>query len=163
MADRPITAEATMATTSTSYFGDVHATVLRQHAEIRARLRGLDAGATPVAAPLATVFMRVSLLRLASLLDAHLLFEELELAPHIRELDAWGPAREAAMLAEHVEQRARLQQVCAAAEGAAADDLELAHQASSLVVSLLEDMAREEHHLLEVQWLDEHGADQMTG
>ena len=50
----PVTAEATMGTLG-SCLGDVHATVLRQHAEIRTRLRGLDAGAAPAASPLATV------------------------------------------------------------------------------------------------------------
>jgi len=144
-----------------SYLGDVHATILRQHAEIRARLRALDAGAA--SSPLAAVYLRVSLFRLAILMESHLQFEELELAPRIRDLDAWGSVREAAMLTEHAEQRTRLEHVCFLAESESSDEMELAREASWLVVSLLEDMAREERELTELERLGTGLLDQMTG
>jgi hypothetical protein len=150
----------------TGSFRNVHATVLRQHAELRARLRGLDSAVAPDGSPLSVAYQRISLLRLAMLFEAHLQFEEAELAPRIREIDSWGPAREAAMLAEHVEQRRRIQRACVVAEDPESDGLELAHSVSSLVVNMLEDMAREELQLSELELLDEEGplsCDQMTG
>jgi hypothetical protein len=145
-------------------FGDVHARVLRQHAEIRARLRGLDAGAVHACSPHAGIHLRVSLFRLAVLLESHLQYEEMELAPLIRELDAWGPAREAAMLAEHAEQRTRLEHACFLAESEATGDLELGREVSEVVVSLLDDMAREERELSDLAGLAAGTPlEQMTG
>ena len=147
-----------------SCLGDVHATVLRQHAEIRARLRGLDAGAAPAASPLATVYLRVSLFRLAVLLESHLLFEELELLPRVRALDAWDAVREAAMLAEHADQRTRLEHVCFVAESEWTGSADLARAVSGLVVRLLDDMAEEERELTEITRLAADGPlEQMTG
>lgn len=149
--------------TSSDRFGDVSATVLTQHAEIRARLRDLDmlGGPTPSAA--AALHLRISLLRLASLFASHLAFEERALAPWMREVDAWGPDREAAMLAEHDEQRRRFSSICAMAEASTADELGFAHEVSSLVVTVLEDMSREERQLSLLGWLYDYGAEQMTG
>lgn len=145
-------------------FGDVHAAILRQHVEIRARLRGLDAGATPGSSTLFTALsLRVSLFRLAVLFESHLRYEELELAPRIRDLDAWGAAREAALLAEHDEQRTRIERACFVAESEVIGG-DLAHEVSSLVVSLLDDMAREERELSELEQLCTGGQlEQMTG
>lgn len=143
-------------------FSDVHAIVLRQHEEIRARLLGLDMCISPVSA--ATAYLRVSLLRLALVMESHLTFEEQELAPRIRELDAWGAVRERAMLAEHAEQRTRLEHACALAESETTADLELAREVSSLVVSLLDDMAREERELVHLELVSADGLlEQMTG
>ena len=147
-----------------SYLGDVHATILRQHAEIRARLRGLEAGAAPACSPLATVYLRVSLFRLAVLLESHLLYEERELAPRIRDLDARGQARVAAMVAEHAEQRTRLEHVCFLAESEPTEDADVVREVSDLVVSLLDDMSREELELVEIERLCTDAApDRMTG
>lgn len=163
MAYGPVTAEATMGTVPT-YFGEVRASVRRQHAEIRARLRGLDAGATPGSSAVSALNLRVSLFRLAVLFESHLRFEELELAPLIRELDAWGAAREAAMLAEHREQRTRLEYVCFVAESEPPFDMELGREVSRLVVALLDDMAREERELEELERLGcDDILEQMTG
>ncbi len=152
-----------MAASAESRFRDVRAVILRQHGEIRARLRGLDSGAV-AESPVATVYLRVSLLRFAALFDAHLMFEEQTLGPRIRELDAWGPAREAAMHTEHAEQRMRIQEVCAAMEDDGSDDLDFSRAVSRLVVNFLEDMAREEQELAELERLELEGiVDQMTG
>ena len=40
-------------------FRDVHANVLRQHAELRARLRGLDGGGTFASSPAAAAYQRI--------------------------------------------------------------------------------------------------------
>lgn len=149
--------------TSSEQFDDVRARVLGRHAEIRARLRDLDVVGGPVPSPVAAVHLRIALLRLAALFEAHLAVEEVELSPWIRDVDAWGPCREAAMLAEHTEQRTRLHQVCAMAEAATADELGFAHEVSSLLVSVLEDMAREERQLSLLGWIYDYGAEQMTG
>ena len=147
-----------------SCFGDLRAAVFRHHAEIRARLRGLDAFTSPASPPLAAAQLRVAVLRLAVLVESHLSFEEHELAPCIRELDAWGKEREAALLAEHVEQRARLQYICLMAESEQTSDRELACEVSWLVVSLLDDMSREEAELMELERLSTDGPlEQMTG
>jgi hypothetical protein len=148
---------------SSNHFGDVSARVLAQHAEIRTYLRELDALDGSLSSPLAAAHLRVSLLRLALLFESHLVFEELELAPWIRDVDAWGPCREAAMLDEHDHQRVRLRTICAMAEAAAIDELELSQEVSNLLVSLLEDMAREERQLSLLGWLYDYGAEQMTG
>jgi hypothetical protein len=148
--------------TSSDHFGDVSAQVLHQHAEIRARLRDLDACGT-LAPPQAASLLRVALIRLAALFESHLEFEEIELAPWMRDVDAWGPCREAAMLAEHDEQRRRLQEICAMAEASSTDDLAFAHEVSSLLVSILDDMAREERQLSLLGWLYDYGAEQIAG
>ena len=109
------------------------------------------------------VHLRSAILRLASLFESHLAFEEEELAPWIRDVDAWGPCREAAMLAEHTEQRRRLREICAMAEASSGDALDFAHAVSSLLVSVLEDMAREERQLSLLGWIYDYGAEQMTG
>ena len=149
--------------TSSDRFGDVSAVVLSQHAEIRARLRELDVLGGPMPPDAVAIHLRVELLRLASLFERHLAFEEDELAPWIRDVDAWGPCREEAMLTEHGEQRRRLREICAMAESSSADELDFAHEVSSLLVSILEDMAREERQLSLLGWLYDYGAEQMTG
>jgi len=121
---------------------------------------------TPASPQLAGVYLRVSLFRLAVLFESHLRFEELELVPRIRDLDAWGAQREAAMLAEHLEQRTRLERVCfvAEAENEPSVDMDLGREVSRLVVSLLDDMAREERELQELERLASDGPfEQMTG
>lgn len=149
---------------SSDQFGDVSAMVLHQHAELRARLRDLDLlGGGLTASPVAALHLRISVLRLAALFEAHLQFEERELAPWIRDVDAWGPCREQAMLDEHHEQRLRMQDICAMAEASSVDDLEFAHEVSRFLVSNLEDMAREERQLSLLGWLYDYGAEQMTG
>lgn len=148
---------------SSEHFGDVSAMVLSQHAEIRARLRDLDGLGGAMASPHAATHLRVSLLRLAALIEAHLEFEELRLAPWVREVDAWGPCREAAMLTEHTEQRQRLREISQMAEAAATDDLEFTHEVSRLLVGLLEEMSREERQLSLLGWLYDYGAEQLTG
>lgn len=154
-----------MDTSTTSCFADVRATVLRQHAELRALLRDLDStGWPPASARIEEVQLRVALYRLAALFEAHLAFEDLELAPRIRDVDPWGPTREALMRAEHAEQRELLREIRAAAEAdPPSSGIQLAGDASRLVVTLLEDLRKEEHDLAELEHIEVYGDDQMTG
>lgn len=142
-------------------FGDAYATVLEQHAELRERLRGLDAHTAHYAPSVALFHLRASLPRLAALFEACLGFEESELAPHIRTVDAWGPAREDAMLAEHAKQRALVARLRELAEGPLSP--ELGREVSNVIASLVDYMAREEVDLSAVEELEEWGGDQMTG
>jgi hypothetical protein len=143
---------------------DVRRTILRQHEELRARLRGLAQVATLASIRSRSSSLSVLLLRFAARFDAHLALEERELAPRIRTLDAWGSVREAALLAEHREQRIELERVCALAEDpASAGTAEVALAVNALVRDLLEDMDHEECWLRELAQIDEHGHTQMTG
>ena len=67
------------------------------------------------------------------------------------------------MLTEHTEQRQRLRAISRMTEAAATDDLELTHEASRLLVGLLEGMSREERQLSLLGWLYDYGAEQLTG
>lgn len=145
-------------------FADVHRKILEQHEEIRARIEGLEQSSRRDL-PLAQQAVRVLLLRFAAKFDTHLGFEERELAPRIREVDAWGYAREAALRAEHREQRKRLEQVFALAEEPlSTDDRSLSVAISDLAGTLREEILAEEHMLEELARIDEVGhCDQMTG
>lgn len=145
-------------------FVDVERRILQQHEEIRARIHGLE-NLERIGLPFAEGALSVLLLRFAAFFDAHLAFEERELAPRIRELDAWGGVREAALRCEHRAQRTRLEQVCALAEGSGVDDVTRLFRAiSDLAADLLEDMVEEERTLAELARIAEHGhVDQMTG
>lgn len=144
-------------------FSDVERKILEQHEEIRARIEGLRRGAERT--DWARDALRVLLLRFAAHFDTHLAFEERELAPRIREIDAWGNVREAALRAEHREQRTRVEGVCAMAEAPVESDVACLFSAiSGLADSLLEDMVAEERMLEEIARLDEYGdGEQMTG
>jgi hypothetical protein len=147
-----------------SCFHDVQRRILEQHEEIRARIRGLSRSAEQVDSPWAHRALRMLLLRLAAEFDVHLAFEERELVPRIAGLDAWGTTREAAMRAEHREQRRRIEEVCGLADEPGGENMGLALAVAELGESLLADMLAEERALVELACIDEHGhIDQMTG
>jgi len=151
-----------MVTITQSCFADVHAMVLGQHAVLRSRLCGLEASVGLAASSLADSYLRLLLVRFAALFDAHLAFEDQELAPRIRELDCWGPIRERRMLDEHVEQRKQLENMTALAESESPAHA-VAAAAARLVAELLEDMSREEDELAKLADIEAFGYDQMTG
>jgi len=148
---------------ASSSLGHVNARVFEEHVEIRARLQGLGAYAAASSSPMTGVVLRVSLLRFTRFFDAHLQFEEREVAPRIRELDAWGPVRESRMLDEHVEQRMRLARICGMAEDPSTDTSELAFEIMLFVATLLGEMEGEEHALAELEHVETYGVIQMTG
>jgi hypothetical protein len=149
----------------TRTFVEVEREILTQHRELRARIRGLVRHAERVDLPWAHDALRLVFLRFVEQFDAHLDFEDRELGPRIRELDAWGPAREAALHSEHREQRRRVEEVGALAEtlGAAASSA-FCDAVLELSDRILEDILHEERTLAELSAIDEHGhVDQMTG
>jgi hypothetical protein len=145
-----------------SHFGDVHTKILRQHAELRARLHRLDRAASAAKSPIALTHLRMLLVRLASVFKTHLAFEDRELTPRLYELDIWGPEREAELAAEHIEQRTRLEHACALAEEDPIGLHELAGEVRWLVKSLLADMDEEESALAELQRIDDILVEQMA-
>jgi iron-sulfur cluster repair protein YtfE (RIC family) len=146
-------------------FADVERTVLAQHDEIRARLRGLVNCIARFEAPAAPASVRMLLPRFAAHFESHLGFEERELAPRIRSIDAWGPVRESMMLAEHRAQRSRIEAVCALVETLAdPQPALLTTTVTQLVSELLDDMRHEEQDLEALRQIDEYGhVDHMTG
>ncbi len=142
-------------------FSEAYTLVLQQHIEVRGQLRELEAYAAGRLSPATSLQWRRSLLRVAALFEQCLGFEEAQLAPQVRAVDAWGPVREDAMLAEHVEQRALLERLRALADER--PTAELGREVSCLTARLLECMTREEVGLSSLETLDECGADQMTG
>jgi len=140
---------------------DVEHQIREQHEELRARLDNLVRNA---GLPWALRAVRVLLRRFTSQFEAHLVFEEHELAPRIRILDAWGEVREAALLTEHQQQRKRLDEVCGLADAPIADSTTLANAIQALARDLLADMREEEEHVAELVRIEEQGhIDQMTG
>jgi len=113
------------------------------------------------------------LFRFAADFEAHLAFEERELSPIVRALDAWGRVRDAAMRSEHREQRRRIEELCTLAEQFVSspstmerdDAMTLFEAVSSFADTLLKDMLEEERILAELTRIDECGpdVDQMTG
>lgn len=149
---------------------DIQKTVLSQHAELRAGLRWLamlSEGAKP-GAP-AERSLCSSLVQFAARFGAHLDYEDRELAPRIRELDAWGPIRAASLRAEHAAQRERLEFVCMRAapftsDEPAPENAGLAREVLRLVNDLVLDMKEEESWLARLAEIEEYGdTDQMTG
>jgi hypothetical protein len=109
--------------------------------------------------------VRLFLLHFAAQFEAHLAFEERELGPRVRELDAWGAAREEALHAEHREQRRRIEDVAILAEApGAADYSTFCEAVLELADRILDDMAHEEATLDALERIDLYGhVDQMTG
>jgi hypothetical protein len=140
---------------------DIHAQILRQHIELRARLRGIERLAKAVGKAEARHHLCVSLAHFAAVFEEHLAFEERELVPIMRDLDAWGPVRVAALQAEHVEQRTRVERIVAFSDAPEADRQELEGEVHWLAQSLCADMSSEEMELVSLEELDT--LPQMTG
>lgn len=150
---------------------EVQKTVLFQHAELRAGLQRLGMLADLLNAEHSTERpLRDSLLQFAALFCAHLDFEERELAPRVRELDAWGPVREASLRAEHAAQRTRLHFVCTMADPSVAPEAagpwktHFVREVLRLMNDLTVDMREEENWLAHLTEIEEFGdTEQMTG
>lgn len=142
---------------------EVHAQILRQHVEIRARMRGIERLADAHAKVEALRHLRVSLVHFAAMFEDHLAFEERELIPLVRGVDAWGPERVEAMLEEHREQRVRVERTVSFAEEGSLRISELEGEVHWLMESLLADMIREEDELRVFEEIDSSATPQMTG
>lgn len=146
---------------SESRLSSVHAQILRQHVEIRARLRGIEHLAKAAGKSTVRHHLQVSLAHFASVFESHLAFEERELLPLVQDLDAWGPVRVNAILAEHAEQRKRVERIVAFSESPDIERHELQGEVSWLAQSLIADMDGEETELGRLEQLD--STPQMTG
>lgn len=142
---------------------DVERKILEQHKEVRARVAGLNQSVERIDLPWALAALRVLLLRFANYFEDHLGFEERELVPRMREVEAWGPLRVEALFEEHADQRRRLERVCALVE----DPITITSRdmiigaVEELTSSLMADMAHEEEMLEELRCVDQ--PNQMTG
>ena len=146
-----------------SRLNEVHVQILRQHVEIRARIRGIERLAKAHGKGEAQRHLRMSLTHFAAVFEEHLSFEEQELAPLVRAVDAWGPERVRAMLDEHREQRRRVERTVALAEEETMRGHELEGEVHWLMDSLLTDMIHEEDELRSFEEIDDSSTPQMTG
>ena len=125
-------------------FDEVEQSIRAQHEELRGCIRGLVRTAEGADLPSTQQVLRCLLLRFAARFDAHLTFEEREIGPRVRQLDAWGRAREIALQAEHRDQRRRIEEVCALAEVPGAGIGAFCEAVLELADRILEDMAHED-------------------
>ena len=146
-----------------SQLTEIRAQILRQHVEIRARLRGIERLAQACHDADARRHLLVSLGHFASVFEEHLCFEERELAPLIRGVDAWGAERAAAIDGEHLEQRRRITTAVAFAEDGDVRRHELEGEVHWLAETLLADMAEEEATLLALEEIEAFATPQQTG
>ncbi len=119
-----------------------------QHDGLRLLIEGMIQIARRVpAAPEKAELLAADLLRLRAALEGHLRDEEAFLGPILARLDAWGPERLRLLHSEHAHQRALVDVLCSSLPQQA--PAELARYALILAADLLEDMASEEHSLLD--------------
>jgi iron-sulfur cluster repair protein YtfE (RIC family) len=131
---------------------EVRARVLDEHVQIRAMLveleslagRALDGDAHGGAQ------LRVKMIELHAVLDAHMSMEDALLYPAICDADAWGELRGERMKEEHRRQRAVLSQLADRERG---DTATLVDALRSLARDIREDMCKEERELLHPELL----------
>jgi hypothetical protein len=150
---------------STTRLCDLEQDILAQHGEIRARMRGLVCQAIRSPSAWQRRGMEILLLRFIAIFEAHLAFEERELAPLLRGVDSWGDVRESELLAEHRDQRRLVEDVGALVDEPGDGTGEaLASAVKALCSHLIEDMIHEEAALVELVRIEAYGhTDQMTG
>ncbi len=124
---------------------EIRATLLQQHAEIRARV------AETRAAP--PEQLRDCLSRLANALRMHNAAEEHALQKVLPTLDAWGPARKEIMLEEHVAEHSEL--YGALFQASTAPAAAAAAHVASLLEKVLAHMEHEEQTFLGAELLTE--------
>jgi len=83
------------------------------------------------------------------LLSAHMRWEDENLAPALRDADAWGEEREARLVVEHREQRAQMRQLLDRLHDSGCDAAEVAGELLGLVEWLRRDMEGEEQVTLD--------------
>ena len=147
-----------------SAFERVHGAILRQHTEIRARMRGIDRLAVAAGRHDSLGHLRIALGHFAALFEQHLAFEERELGPLLRAMDSWGPVRENDMIEEHRGQRQRVEALFVLPEDdTAATMSELRGEVHWLMKTLTEDMDHEDADLRTLERSEREGVAQMTG
>lgn len=130
---------------------EVRSHVLHDHEGIRDMLVGVEDLARRVIDGDETGVeeLRESGRTLLETLERHMGWEDLHLAPALREADAWGQERAERLAADHLEQREVLRHTVAALADAGRPALVQAHTLLDFVRLLREDMVDEEQTLLD--------------
>lgn len=143
--------------------------ILEQHAALREQIRPLEALAREVAeaaepGELAPALRREGQ-RLLRRLEAHLAFEDENLAPALLAADPWGPERRTRLAQDHAEQRRLLREALAALRARRSHPAVVARRILHLTDHLKADMRDEEAALLDPAVLrdDVVGTDVITG
>jgi len=132
---------------------EVRARVLDEHVQIRAMLAELEsvAGRALDGDAHGGAQLRVKVVELHALLDAHMTLEDSLLYPAICDADAWGDLRGERMKEEHGRQRAILTQLVD--REWRSDTATLVNAVRSLARDIREDMCKEERELLNPELL----------
>jgi len=134
---------------------EVRRTILDDHAALRARFADLrdllgalrqDRDSSPEDATREQVQELAAALRQRFL--RHLELEESTLVPALRRTDSWGEERARRVLAEHADQRRRLDELIEHLADADCSDAALTIELESLLEDLLTDMEHEERSVL---------------
>ncbi|MBS1148855.1 MAG: hypothetical protein H6Q89_553 [Myxococcaceae bacterium] len=127
--------------------------ILAEHDVLRGALRTIEAGLGKVAegdVP-AQITARSQLKQLLATFLKHIEHEERILRPVLKDIDAWGPERIAAMDSEHKEQRARVEYLSGPLGEAA--PTKWVEEVRQFIGHLREDMATEEQDCLDPRLL----------
>jgi len=147
--------------------GEVRARILADHVAIRGMLLSLEEVARRVRGGELSLLgaLRLEGEALLERLQAHMLWEDLHLAPALREADAWGEERAAKLDGDHREQRQVLAHCLAAVTDQSRPAPVVARTLLDLVGMLREDIEDEERLLLDERVLrdDVVGIDVETG
>jgi hemerythrin-like domain-containing protein len=129
---------------------EVRAKILKDHERLRQELERLEACATAgeLGAPEAEALRELGESFL-ELLAAHMRWEDENLAPALRDADAWGKEREARLVREHAEQRAEMRSLLDRLHDSERDAARLAQDLLALVEWLRRDMEGEEKETLD--------------
>ena len=135
----------------------VREAMLDQHRELRVLMQGVldECACDPPALPHARERFVRMIRDLHRCFDAHLEFEDSELAPVLAVVDHWGPERLRAMHEEHARQRAELAGLLEGTEAGWQAE-HLASVVRGLVTELVRDMDDEERGCLDAKLLGAH-------
>jgi hypothetical protein len=127
---------------------EVRKRVLADHAGLRQRVERLEAlGSQPLTDRRAAT-LRAEGLSLLEVLEEHMRWEDLYLAPALRDADAWGQERAARLSTDHLEQREVLSEVVARLEDPDRPDEVIRRTLLDFLEMLREDMDDEEESLV---------------
>jgi hypothetical protein len=131
--------------------GEVRARILADHVDLRRMLAGLEVLARRVLGgePSLVGPLRLEGELLLQRLQDHMLWEDLHLAPALRQADAWGDERARRLDSEHREQREVLRHCLAAVQDASRPTPVVARSLIDLVQLLRADMDEEEREMLD--------------
>ncbi len=133
----------------------VRAIALRDHVALRARLDRIEARVAEVepgmTGPCTALVEETE--GLLQALTAHMDWEDVHLASALRDIDAWGPEREAALSREHAEQREQLRDILAMLHRACGSAARLAQKTGDFIQRVRRDLDAEEVGLLDADLL----------